>query len=94
MQHDHFAEHVRQLYTQMLTNPKVEEADKYRMHQALIVQATLGATSQHVPVQLAPNTQQFVGDKYENKQIAADYGERAEPKLVNRLLSSTAVKVN
>src|SRR6202035_6015845 len=38
----HFVEHVRSLYADMLTSPKVTEADKYRIHQALIVQAALG----------------------------------------------------
>ena len=71
-QWSHFVEHVRTVYVGMLTNEKIKEEDKYRIHQALIVQATLGATSQHVPVQIAPNTQQFVGDKFENKQIRAD----------------------
>jgi hypothetical protein len=87
----HFVEHVRMLYAQMLTDPKVSEADKYRMHQALIVQAVLGAQSQETPIQMAPGTQQFEGEKFENKQIAAAFGERAEPSLMRKLLSTTAV---
>jgi hypothetical protein len=86
----HFVEHVRILYTEMLTSPKVAEEDKYRIHQALIVQATLGAQSQDIPIQLAPNTQQFVGEKYENNKIAEQFGERPSPSLINRLLSSTS----
>src|ERR1700688_2067928 len=42
-QWSHFAEHVRTVYVGMLTSEKVSEEDKYRMHQALVVQATLGA---------------------------------------------------
>lgn len=89
-QWSHFAEHVRTLYVGMLTDEKVVEDDKYRIHQALIVQATLGAASQHVPVQLAPGTQQFEGEKYENKQIAQTFGEHAEPSLMAKLLNSTS----
>ena len=86
----HFVEHVRSLYADMLTSPKVSEDDKYRIHQALIVQAMLGAQSQDIPIQVAPGTQQFVGEKYENKQIAQDYGERAEPSLIKKLMTTTA----
>lgn len=86
----HFVEHVRSLYAQMLTSPKITEADKYRMHQALIVQSIFGIESQKAPVQMAPGTQQFVGEKFENKQIAAAFGERAEPALMRKLLSTTA----
>lgn len=89
-QYLHFAEHVRSLYADMLTSPKVNEDDKYQIHQALIVQASLGAQSQHVPVQLAPGTQQFEGEKYENKQIAQNFGEYVEPSLLAKLMSSTA----
>ena len=88
----HFVEHVRMLYAEMLTNPKVSEPDKYRIHQALIVQAMLSEVSQNTPIQMAPGTQQFEGEKYENKHIAAAFGDYAEPALVNKLLSTTAVK--
>lgn len=87
----HFAEHVRALYADMLTSPKVTEADKYRMHQALIVQAALGAQSQYTPVQLAPGTQQFEGEKYENKHIAEAFGSHAEPSLMAKLMSSSTL---
>jgi hypothetical protein len=87
----HFVEHVRMLYCEMLGSPKVTEEDKYRIHQALIVQTTLGAQSQNIPIQLAPGTQQFEGEKFENKETAKNFGERAEPSLVNKLLSSTAL---
>lgn len=88
----HFVEHVRSLYAQMLTSPRVSEEDKYRMHQALVVQAMLGAESQNTPIQMAPGTQQFEGEKFENKQIASTFGEYAEPSLMKRLLSTTATR--
>lgn len=87
----HFVEHVRMKYAEMLTMEKVSEPDKYRIHQALIVQATLGAMSQHAPVQMAPGTQQFEGEKHENNQISQSFGDYAEPALVKRLLSSTTL---
>lgn len=86
----HFVEHVRSLYAEMLTSPRISEEDKYRIHQALIVQAVLGSNSQNAPVQMAPNTQQFVGEKYENNVIAKAFGEYAEPSLIKKLMSTTA----
>lgn len=86
----HFVEHVRALYADMLTSPKVTEDDKYRIHQALIVQAMLSERSQNIPTQLAPGTQQFEGEKFENKHIGETFGEYAEPSLMKKLLSTTA----
>lgn len=88
----HFVEHVRSLYAQMLTSPKVAEEDKAKIHKALIVQAVLGQQSQHAPVQMAPGTQQFEGEKYENRQISAQFGEYAEPALLAKLMSGTATR--
>ncbi len=87
----HFVEHVRKVYAEMLTNEKVSEQDKYRIHQALIVQATLGAMSQDSPVQMAPGTQAFEGEKYENNQIARDFGTHADPAMVKRLLTASTL---
>jgi hypothetical protein len=86
----HFVDHVRSLYAQMLTSPRVSEDDKYRIHQALIVQAAFGENSQDIPIQVAPGTQQFEGEKYENRQIAETYGTHAEPSLIKKLMGSTA----
>lgn len=86
----HFAEHVRRVLAGMLADPKVREADKRRIHRALIIQSMMGEWSQYAPVQLAPGTQQFEGDKYENRQIAEKWGTRPGEKLVNKLMNGTA----
>lgn len=86
----HFVEHVRSLYAQMLASPRVTEEDKARMHKALIVQAVLGQESQAVPVQVAPGTQQFEGEKYENRAIAQSFGTHAEPSLLAKLMGSAS----
>jgi hypothetical protein len=86
-----FVEHVRTVYVELMTKDHVAEADKYRMHQANIVQAIFGIESQAAPVQLAPSTQQFVGDKYENRKTSENFGDYAEPHLVNKLMASTAI---
>lgn len=91
MQWPHFVEHVRALYAQMLMSPRVTEDDKHRIHQALIVQAMLGARSQRVPIQVAPDTQQFEGEKYENRKIAEVFGTHSEPSLIKKLMGSTAL---
>lgn len=88
----HFVEHVRALYADMLSSPKVSEDDKHKIHQALIIQAVLGDRSQNAPVQMAPGSQQFHGEKYENNKIAENFGAYAEPSLMAKLMGSTATK--
>ena len=68
------------------------EAVKEQIHKALCVQEILGAHSDHTPVQLHKDSQQFAGDRFEVKQIATTYGNHAEPSLVQKLLSTTATR--
>lgn len=88
-QYEHFIEDVREQYCNLLQRPDVKEADKRLMHQAIIVQTMLGIHSQRVPVQVKRDSQQFVGDRFETKQIAETYGAHAEPSLVDKLMASS-----
>ncbi len=88
--YQNFAEDVRRGLAGLLARPDVPERDKQQIHRALVVQEILGMHSQHVPVQLNKNSQQFAGDGHEVKQIAATYGNHPEPSLINKLLSTTA----
>lgn len=87
--YQNFAEDVRREWAGLLALPHVTERDKQTMHKALIVQEMLGLHSQHVPVQINKDSQQFAGDGYENRQTAANYGNHAEPSLVKKLLNSS-----
>lgn len=88
--YQNFAEDVRRALAGLLARPDVSEFDKQRIHKALIVQEMLGLASQHTPVQIAQDSQQFAGDRFETREIVKTYGKHAEPSLVNKLLSTTA----
>lgn len=90
--YQNFAEDVRRELAGLLGRPDVREKDKEQIHKSLVVQEILGMNSQHTPVQLHKDSQQFAGDGYEVKQIAATYGSVPEPSLIDKLLSSTATR--
>jgi len=90
--YQNFAEDVRRELAGLLARPDVKDADKQQIHKALIVQEMLGMNSQHTPVQLNKDSQQFAGDGFEVKQIATTYGNHAEPSMIDRLLNSTATR--
>lgn len=87
--YQNFAEDVRREWAGLLGRPDVNERDKQTMHKALIVQEMLGLQSQHVPVQINKDSQQFAGDGYENRQTAANYGNHVEPSVLRKLMNST-----
>lgn len=90
--YQNFAEDVRRILAGLLARPDVREKDKEQIHKALCVQEILGAHSQHTPVQLHKDSQQFAGDGYEVKQISTTYGNHPEPSQIDRLLRSTATR--
>jgi hypothetical protein len=88
-----FAEDVRRAMAGLLARRDVSEKDKQDIHRALIIQQMLGMHSQHVPVQLARDSQQFAGDPVEVRQMATTYGNHADPAQLRRaLLNSTATR--
>jgi hypothetical protein len=70
-----FVEATIQLYVEQLKDPHVSPADKRKLHLAIVLNAM---TSKDQPkdtrLQLVPNTQQFVGDKSENRKIKEKFG--------------------
>lgn len=90
--YQNFAEDVRAMLAGLLGRPDVRDVDKETIHKALIVQEILALDSQHTPVQLHKDSQQFAGDGFEVKQIASTYGNHPEPSAINRLLNSTATR--
>lgn len=91
--YQNFAEDVRRTLAGLLTRNDVPEHHKQTIHRALIVQQALGSISQHTPVQLAKDSQQFAGDRFETREIVKTYGAHAEPSQINKLLNSTAIKL-
>lgn len=72
----HFVVHVRAWYADRLADPHTLPSEKDRLHKALIIEYMRG-TSQKAEsvIQMAPGTQQFDGDKIENKHISETYGD-------------------
>lgn len=87
--YQNFAEDVRAALAGLLGRPDVREKDKEQIHKALVVQEILGLESQHVPVQLKKDSQQFAGDGYENKSIVSKFGNHVEPSMMSKLMNST-----
>lgn len=90
--YQNFAEDVRRHLAGLLARADVRETDKDTIHKALCVQDMLGANSDHTPVQINKDSQQFAGDPFEVKEIVKTYGAHAEPSMVNRLMNSTATR--
>ena len=70
-----FIETVIQSYAILLGRPGVPEEDKHRMYVARLMWERLAEGKEpDNRLQLAPNTQQFVGDKFENRKIKEQFG--------------------
>lgn len=80
---------ARAMYAERLGDPKTPPADARKMHLALVLQAMISESHMvQTPIQLAPNTQQFVGDPFENRKIVEAWGKRSDT-FRDLLLSST-----
>lgn len=73
-----FIEAARAMYAARLGNPKTTAADARKMHLAIVLytMAEQGAEKDS-RLQIAPNTQQFDGDPFENRKIVEDYGKQS-----------------
>jgi len=82
---------VRQMYAEKLADPKTKPEDARKMHLALVLQTQM-AQGQETDnrLQLSPNTQQFVGDKFENKKIIEKFG--TTPNLRAKLMNNIATR--
>ncbi len=87
-----FVEAARTAYAIQLGDPKTSPVDARRMHIAIVLQDTLAKGEEtDNRLQLSPNTQQFEGDKGENRRIVEKFGEA--PNL-RALLRRGAAKIN
>ena len=86
-----FVEPVRTMYAERLGDPKTPPAEARMMHLALVLQAqTAQGQETDNRLQIAPNSQQFHGDKHENKKIIEKFG--AVPNLRAALMNSVATR--
>lgn len=90
--YQNFAEDVRSGLAGLLARNDVAEKEKQQIHKALVVQEMLSISSQNTPVQLRKDSQQFAGDRYENRQITTTYGNHPDRSTIDKLLSTTATR--
>lgn len=86
-----FVEAVIQTYATLLGCDHVAEADKHRMYVARLMWERLAVGKEaDNRLQLKPNTQQFVGDPFENRRIKQEFG--VHPNLRAALMNSVATR--
>lgn len=86
-----FMEATRKMYADRLNDPKTLPSDARKMHLALVLETMVAKdVEQDNRLQLAPNTQQFVGDPFENKKIIEDFGKQSNT-FKELLMGSSAV---
>jgi hypothetical protein len=84
-----FVQEARRKYAGKLGDLQVPEAEKRRIHLALVIEHEIaGGREKDARLQLAPNTQQFEGDKYENRKILEKFGKQPDS-LKDLLMTST-----
>ncbi len=85
-----FLEAARAMYAERLGDPKTPPNEARKMHLALVLQTMAEQGAEQSPrLQIAPNTQQFVGDPYENRKIVDQFGKQSNT-FADLLMSSTA----
>lgn len=86
----HFVAPVIKIWSEMLGRPDVPERMKDFMFKAIVANAAQASSPNALDViQLAPDTQQFRGDPFENRETAKKIGNGGDN---HRHLMTTAVK--
>jgi len=71
-----FVAAVRSIYTERLGDPMTPEADKEKMYKAIVLQHNMAQNKESdTRLQIMPNTQNFVGDRAENKKTIERFGK-------------------
>lgn len=78
-----FVQAVRAAYADLLKQDRVNQNDKDAMFRALIADVAEGSQSPHAtePLQLAPNTQAFEGDKGEHRHTIENFGREPDRRV-------------
>ena len=72
-----FVAAARAMYAHRLGDPATPPAEARKMHLALVLERMVAeGQEKDNRLQLMPDTQQFAGDKYENRKILENYGTR------------------
>lgn len=80
-----FIEPCRMMYAERLGDPKTSPDEARRMYLSLLLQTELGKGQEaDNRLQIAPNSQQFVGDKWENRMIMEKFTGRRNLRAVLR----------
>ena len=75
-----FVQAARAMYAERLADPKTPPEDAKKMHLAIVLQqmAEVGLRQQGIEadtrLQIAPGTQTFAGDPYDNRKIMEQFG--------------------
>src|SRR5262249_20090043 len=84
-----YVQEARERYVRKLTDPTVSDAEKHRIHTALVLEHELGlGRERDNRLQLRRDSQQFEGDPFENRKIADKFG-KSPNSLKDLLLNST-----
>lgn len=88
----HFVDPARQVMAQMLGDPAVPEAEKAKMHEALIADrfaSVMASPAAKDVIQLAPDTSQYRGDRFENRETAKTLADK-DGDFQRRLMDTAA----
>ena len=86
-----FVEPMIVKYAEMLGDKKVSEDDKRRIYIARIMWEKMGEGKERDDrLQIAPNSQQFVGDPFENRKIKQTFGTHRNMRAA--LMNATATR--
>lgn len=84
-----FVQEARKRYAERLGDPNVPAAEKVNIHRALVLEHEIAQGQERdTRLQLAPNSQQFEGDRFENLKIADKFGKQSN--TFKELLLSSA----
>lgn len=85
-----YVEATRMMYAERLKDPLTPPGDARKMHLALVLETMTGKDQEKDNrLQLFPNTQQFEGDKHENRKIDDQFGKQSNT-FKELLMNSTA----
>lgn len=88
----HFVDPARQVMAQMLGDAAVPEAEKVKIHEAIIADrfaSVMASPAAKDVIQLAPGTLQYHGDRFENRETAKTLADK-DGNFQRRLMGSAA----
>lgn len=91
----HFMVSARAMYADRLGDPKTPPNEAEMMHRALVLQAMMSEAAQaQTPLQLAPGTEAYQGDRQENKRTEESFGIGNSTDALKSRMLRTAARLN